>query len=100
MRKRQKPKEYEYAYEVWRGLSVDRPAELDISKLVMGDRLSPRRHRWWTHKRGIAEAYATTGKGVPVLIKAVVQTDREFPTPCLPELLSDERVTVIEVLFL
>lgn len=86
--------------EVWRGLSVDRRSELDLAKLSKGDRLSPRRHRWWATKRGIAEAYATTGQGIPVLIKALLQSNREFSTPCLPELLSDERLTVIEVIFL
>ena len=86
--------------EVWRGLSVNRMRELDLARLAEGDRLSPRRHRWWATRRGIAEAYATTGEGTPVLLRAVLETDREFSTPCLPELLSDERLTLMEVIFL
>lgn len=87
-------------YEVWRGLSVDRFTELDLSRLTDGDRLSPLRHPWWTTRRGVAEAYATTGdRGVPVVIRAELETEREFTTPCLPELLRNERLTVKEVIF-
>jgi hypothetical protein len=86
--------------EVWRGLSVDRTKELDLSRLEPGDRLSPRRHKWWALKRGIAEAYATTGGGVPVLLKAELETDYVYETPCLPELEKTDRLTLLEVIWL
>lgn len=72
--------------EVWRGLSVDRCFGLELSRLCAGDRLSPNRHRWWAQRRGIAEAYATTGNGTPVLLRAKLELERVPTSPCLPAL--------------
>lgn len=87
------------AVEVWRGLSVDRRSELQLASLSRGDRLSPRRHRWWTTRRGIAEAYATTGNGTPVVLHAWLYLDSLPETPCLPPLSGVERIQLIEVIF-
>ena len=73
---------------------------MDFSKLVVGDRLSPRRHKWWALKRGIAEAYATTGKGVPVLLRAELETDSACETLCLPALAKTDRLRLLEVIWL
>lgn len=86
--------------EVCRGLSVDRRGELDFAKLEPGDKLSPRRHKWWALKRGIAEAYATTGKGVPVLLRAELVTGFNYNTLCLPELQKSDKLRLLEVIWL
>lgn len=86
--------------EVWRGLSLDRRSELDFSRLEPGDKLSPRRHKWWALKRGIAEVYATTGKGVPVLLRAELETGSVYETPCLPALEKTDRLRLLEVIWL
>ncbi len=87
------------AVEVWRGLSVDRRSELQFASLCRDDRLSPRRHRWWTTRRGVAEAYATTGDGTPVILHAWLYVDSLPEAPCLPALKGDERIQLIEVIF-
>lgn len=90
--------------EVWRGLAVPRRDALDMDRLIAGERLSPNRHRWWATKRGIAEAYATTGNGVPVILRAelVLRVGKdEWPTtPCLPALPTDAVLYLREAIWL